>query len=228
MGEPLTIKEFEAASQAVREVARETDLLYSKVLSSQCHNDVYLKLENMQNTGSFKIRGAYYKLCSLTEEERAKGLIAASAGNHALGVAYAAQALGCKTKIFMPATTPFVKVDRTKAYGVEVELYGNDFNETLEYAMKVAKEEDATFIEPFDDLTVATGHGTIAMEIIKELPLVDYIIVPIGGGGLAAGVATLAKTINPHIKVIGVEPAGANCVQRSLKRGELVAMDVWY
>ena len=179
----------------------------------------------MQVTGAYKLRGAYYKISTLSEEERAKGLITASAGNHAQGVAYAAKAFGAKAVIVMPTTTPLIKVERTKSYGAEVVLYGNVYDEACEYAYKMAEEHGYTFIHPFDDPAVATGQGTIAMEIIKELPLVDYILVPIGGGGLATGVSTLVKLLNPNIKVIGVEPAGANCMQMSLKEGEVVTLD---
>ena len=193
--------------------------------SAQTGNKVYLKPENMQVTGAYKLRGAYYKISTLSEEERAKGLITASAGNHAQGVAYAAKAFGAKAVIVMPTTTPLIKVERTKSYGAEVVLYGNVYDEACEYAYKMAEEHGYTFIHPFDDPAVATGQGTIAMEIIKELPLVDYILVPIGGGGLATGVSTLVKLLNPNIKVIGVEPAGANCMQMSLKEGEVVTLD---
>ena len=158
------------------------------------------------------------------EEERKKGLITASAGNHAQGVAYAAKKYGVKATIVMPTTTPLIKVNRTKSYGAEVVLYGNVYDEACEYALKLAKEQGLTFVHPFDDLDVATGQGTIAMEIIKELPTVDYILVPIGGGGLATGVSTLAKLLNPNIKVIGVEPAGANCLQESIKAGKVVTL----
>ena len=170
------------------------------------------------------MRGAYYKISTLTDEERAKGLITASAGNHAQGVAYAAKIYGCRAVIVMPTTTPLIKVNRTKSYGAEVVLYGDVYDEACEYALKMAKEQGLTFIHPFDDLAVATGQGSIAMEIIKELPTVDYILVPVGGGGLATGVSTLAKLLNPHIKVIGVEPAGANCLQESLKKNTVTTL----
>ena len=175
----------------------------------------------MQFTGAYKLRGAYYKMSTLTEAERAKGLITASAGNHAQGVAYAAKCYGAKATIVMPTTTPLIKVNRTKGYGAEVVLYGDVYDEACAKAYELADEHGYTFIHPFDDLAVATGQGTIAMEIVKELPLVDYILVPIGGGGLATGVSTLAKLLNPKIKVIGVEPAGANCMQASLENGKV-------
>ena len=176
-------------------------------------NKVYFKPENMQYTGAYKVRGAYYKISTLTEEEKEKGLITASAGNHAQGVAYAAKLAGIKATVVMPTSTPLIKVNRTKGYGAEVVLEGDVFDESLAHALKLAEEHGYTFVHPFNDLDVATGQGTIAMEIIKELPTVDYILVPIGGGGLCTGVSTLAKLLNPKIKVIGVEPAGANCMQ---------------
>ena len=220
----LTLDKFEEASEIVKKVTQETSLVYSEYFSQQTGNKVYLKPENMQVTGAYKIRGAYYKISTLSPEEREKGLITASAGNHAQGVAYAAKAFGVKAVIVMPTTTPLIKVERTKSYGAEVVLYGDVYDEACEKALSMAEEEGYTFIHPFDDLTVATGQGTIAMEIVKDLPLVDYILVPIGGGGLATGVSTLAKLLNPNIKVIGVEPAGANCMQVSLEKGEVTTL----
>ena len=221
----LTLEKFEEASEIVKKVTQDTKLVYSDYFSAQTGNKVYLKPENMQVTGAYKLRGAYYKISTLSEEERGKGLITASAGNHAQGVAYAAKAFGAKAVIVMPTTTPLIKVERTKSYGAEVVLYGNVYDEACDYAYKLAEEHGYTFIHPFDDPAVATGQGTIAMEIIKELPLVDYILAPIGGGGLITGVSTLVKLLNPNIKVIGVEPAGANCMQASLKEGEVVTLD---
>lgn len=221
----LTLKAFEEAAEVVQKVAIETKLIYSDFLSEQTGNKVYLKPENLQKTGAYKLRGAYYKISTLTDEEREKGLITASAGNHAQGVAYAAKAYGCKATIVMPTTTPLMKVDRTKSYGAEVILYGDVYDEAAAHAARLAEEKGYTFIHPFDDLAVATGQGTIAMEIVKELPLVDYILVPVGGGGLATGVSTLAKLLNPKIKVIGVEPAGANCLEQSLKNGKVTTID---
>ena len=220
----LTLEKFEEASEVVKQVTQETKLVYSDFYSAQTGNKVYLKPENMQFTGAYKLRGAYYKLSTLTKEEREKGLITASAGNHAQGVAYAAKCYGVKAVIVMPTTTPLIKVNRTKSYGAEVVLYGDVYDEACEHAYELAKEHGYTFIHPFDDPVVATGQGTIAMEIFKELPLVDYILVPVGGGGLATGVSTLAKLLNPKIQVIGVEPAGANCLQESLKAGKVVTL----
>ena len=220
----LTLETFEQATEVVKNVVTATNLVCSEYLSEQTGNRVYLKPENMQVTGAYKIRGAYYKISTLTDEERERGLITASAGNHAQGVAYAAKAYGCKAVIVMPTTTPLMKVNRTKSYGAEVVLYGDVFDEASAYAQQLAEENGYTYIPPFDDLAVATGQGTIAMEIVKELPLVDYILVPVGGGGLATGVSTLAKMLNPKIKVIAVEPAGANCLQESLKAGKPVTL----
>lgn len=221
----LTLERFEEASDIVRKVTQETKLVYSDFYSTQTGNKVYFKPENMQLTGAYKLRGAYYKISTLSDEERAKGLITASAGNHAQGVAYAAKCFGVKAVIVMPTTTPLIKVNRTKGYGAEVVLYGDVYDEACEKTYELAKENGYTFIHPFDDPAVATGQGTIAMEIIKELPVVDYILVPVGGGGLATGVSTLAKLLNPKIKVIGVEPEGANCLQESVKAGKVLTLD---
>lgn len=223
--EKLSLDKFEEAYEIVREVTSETKLIYSDYFSRQTGNKVYLKPENMQLTGAYKLRGAYYKISTLTDEERSRGLITASAGNHAQGVAYAAKCYGVKAVIVMPTTTPLIKVNRTKGYGAEVVLYGDVYDEACARAYELAEQNGYTFVHPFDDLDVATGQGTIAMEIIKELPLVDYILVPIGGGGLATGVSTLAKLLNPKIKIIGVEPAGANCMQESIKAGKVLTLD---
>ena len=220
----LTLETFEEAAEVVKKVTLETKLVYSDYFSQQTGAKVYIKPENMQFTGAYKVRGAYYKMSTLSEEERQKGVITASAGNHAQGVAYAAQCYGVKSTIVMPTTTPLIKVNRTKGYGADVVLYGDVYDEACAKAYELAEEHGYTFVHPFDDLAVATGQGTIAMEIIKELPLVDYILVPIGGGGLAAGVSTLAKLLNPKIRVIGVEPANANCMQESLKSGKVTTL----
>lgn len=221
----LTLDKFEQASELVKKVTNPTKLIYSEYLSQQTGGRVYLKPENMQYTGAYKVRGAYYKISTLSEEDRAKGLIAASAGNHAQGVAYAAQKFGCKATIVMPTVTPLIKVNRTKNYGAEVVLYGDVYDDACAYAEKLAEEHGYTFVHPFDDLDVATGQGTIAMEIVQELPTVDYILVPIGGGGLATGVSTLAKMLNPKIQVIGVEPASAASMTAALQNGEPVTLD---
>ena len=222
--EELTLKKFEEAAEKVKEATLPTNLIFSEYFSNQTGNKVYLKPENMQYTGAYKVRGAYYKISTMSEEARKKGLITASAGNHAQGVAFAAKKYGVKATVVMPTTTPLIKVNRTKGYGAEVVLYGDVYDEACEYALKLAEEKGLTFVHPFDDLDVATGQGSIAIEIIKELPTVDYILVPVGGGGLATGVSTLAKLLNPNIKVIGVEPAGANCLQASLKNGKVTTL----
>ncbi len=220
----LTLEKFEEATEVVKKVTQETKLIYSDYFSNTTGNRVYLKPENMQFTGAYKVRGAYYKMSTLTEGERQKGIITASAGNHAQGVAYAAKCYGVKAVIVMPTTTPLMKVNRTKSYGAQVILFGDVYDEACAHAYELAEENGYTFIHPFDDEAVATGQGTIAMEIVKELPLVDYILCPIGGGGLATGVSTLAKLLNPKIQVIGVEPAGANCMEESLKQGKITTL----
>ena len=220
----MTLDKFEEASERVKEVILPTNLIYSEYYSAQTGAKVYFKPENMQYTGAYKVRGAYYKISTLSDEERKKGLITASAGNHAQGVAYAAKLFGVKAVIVMPTTTPLIKVNRTKSYGAEVVSHGNVYDDACSHALKLAEEQGYTFVHPFDDEVVATGQGSIAMEIFKELPTVDIILVPVGGGGLACGVSTLAKLLNPNIKVIGVEPAGANCMQESLIQGKVVSL----
>ncbi len=220
----MTLDMFEEASGIVKEVTKETKLVYSAYLSERTGNKVYLKPENMQMTGAYKLRGAYYKVSTMSKKDRERGIITASAGNHAQGVAYAAKQYGLKAVIVMPTTTPLIKVNRTKNLGAEVILFGDVYDEACEKALQLAKEEGYTFIHPFDDPVVATGQGTIAMEIFQDLPIVDYILVPIGGGGLAAGVSTLAKLLNPKIKVIGVEPEGAACMKASLEAGKVTSL----
>ncbi len=222
--EKITLKKFEEACEAVDQVTLDTSLIYSDYFSERTGGKVYLKPENRQRTGAYKVRGAYYKISTLSEEERARGLITASAGNHAQGVAYAAKRFGAKAVIVMPTTTPLIKVNRTKALGAEVVLYGDVYDEACTRALELAAEHGYTFIHPFDDPDVATGQGTIAMEIIKDLPLVDIILVPVGGGGLATGVSTLVKMLKPNTKVIGVEPEGAACLKASLEAGKVVTL----
>ncbi len=220
----ITLEHFEEATEAVKKVILRTKLLHSDYFSETTGNKVFFKPENMQFTGAYKVRGAYYKISTLTQEERDRGMITASAGNHAQGVAYAAKLYNSKAIIVMPGTTPLIKVNRTKSYGAEVILHGNDYDEAYQYACQLAEEQGYTFIHPFNDEKVATGQGTIAMEIFKDLPTVDIILAPVGGGGLLAGVATLAKMLNPNIKVIGVEPAGAACMKESLEAGKVVTL----
>lgn len=221
----MTLEKFEEASELVKKVTNPTKLIRSDYLSAQTGGKVYLKPENMQHTGAYKIRGAYYKISTMTEEERSRGLITASAGNHAQGVAFAAQKFGCKAVIVMPTVTPLIKVNRTKSMGAEVILHGDVYDDSYAYACELAEKEGYTFVHPFNDTDVATGQGTIAMEIVQELPTVDYILVPVGGGGLIAGVATLAKMLNPKIKVVGVEPAEAASMTAALHAGEVVELD---
>lgn len=220
----MTLDKFEEATEAVKKIILRTKLIYSDYFSDTTGNKVYLKPENMQFTGAYKVRGAYYKISTLTQDERDKGLITASAGNHAQGVAYAAKLYNAKAIIVMPATTPLMKVNRTKSYGAEVILHGNVYDEASQYATELAKEHGYTFIHPFNDEVIATGQGSIAMEIFQDLPTVDIILAPVGGGGLLAGVATLAKQLNPNIKIIGVEPAGAASMKASLMEGQVVTL----
>ena len=210
----LTLEKFKQASAIVKEVTLPTKLVYSEYLSKQTGADVYLKPENMQYTGAYKVRGAYYKISTMSEEDRKKGLVTASAGNHAQGVAYAAKKFGCKATVVMPTVTPLIKVV----------LHGDVYDDACAYAMKLAEEEGYTFVHPFDDLDVATGQGSIAMEIFEELPDVDYILAPIGGGGLITGVSTLTKMLNPNVKVIGVEPAAAASMTEALKERHPVTL----
>jgi threonine dehydratase len=217
----MTLEDFKAA----RSVLADTHLVHSVAFSKATGNHVYIKPENMQVTGAYKIRGAYYKISTLTPEEKARGLITASAGNHAQGVAYAAQAAGVKATVVMPTTTPLVKVNNTKDYGANVILHGAVFDDAAELASQLAEAEGYTYIHPFNDPILATGQGTIAYEIFSDLPEVDIILVPVGGGGLAAGVASLAKLLNPNVKVIGVEPTGAASMKASLEAGHVVSLD---
>lgn len=220
----LTLEQFKNARSVLQGVLRPTPLIYSPYLSKNCSNNVYLKPENMQITGAYKIRGAYFKISTLTEEEKSKGLVTASAGNHAQGVAYAAQAAGVAATIVMPTTTPLVKVNNTKDYGANVVLHGEVFDDAAELAARMSEEQGLTYVHPFNDLTLATGQGTIAYEIFQDLPDVDIILVPIGGGGLVAGVSTLAKLLNPNVEVIGVEPTGAASMKASLAAGHVVTL----
>ncbi len=221
----LSLEKFEEAAEIVKKVTLPTELIYSESLSAKTGGKIYLKPENMQYTGAYKVRGAYYKIATLTEEQRAKGLVTASAGNHAQGVAYAAKKFGCKATIVMPTATPIIKVNRTRSYGAEIVLHGDVYDDAYEYALKLAEERGSTLIHPFDDLDVASGQGSIAMEIVQELPTVDYIIVPVGGGGLITGISTLCKMLNPKIQVIGVEPKRAASMTAALENGGPVTLD---
>lgn len=221
----LTLKEFKEARGVLSGVIRNTSLVYSPAFSKATGNQIYIKPENMQVTGAYKIRGAYYKISTLSDEEKARGLVTASAGNHAQGVAYAALAAGVSATIVMPTTTPLVKVNNTKDYGAKVVLHGETFDDAAELAAKLSEEEGLTYVHPFNDPAIATGQGTISYEIFQDLPDVDVILVPIGGGGLATGVSTLAKLLNPNVTVIGVEPSGAASMKASLDAGHVVTLD---
>ena len=220
----MTLEDFRSARSVLQGVLRDTHLIPSPYFSQGSGNRVYFKPENMQVTGAYKIRGAYYTISTLPEEERQRGLITASAGNHAQGVAYAAQKAGVAATVVMPTTTPLIKVENTKSYGARVVLHGANFDEAAAKAAELSESQGLTYIHPFNDLRIATGQGTIAYEIFSDLPDVDVILVPIGGGGLASGVATLAKLLNPSVKVIGVEPEGAASMTASLEAGHIVTL----
>ena len=220
----MRLDDFKAARNVLKGILNDTGLIYSQFFSKATGNYVYLKPENMQVTGAYKIRGAYYKISTLSDQEKAAGLITASAGNHAQGVAYAAKHANVPATIVMPTTTPLIKVNNTKNYGANVVLHGATFDDAAEEAARRSKEDGLTYIHPFNDLRVATGQGTISYEIFSNLPDVDIILVPIGGGGLASGVSTLAKLLNPNVKVIGVEPTGAASMKASLEAGHIVTL----
>lgn len=222
--ESTTIADVYRAAKQLEGVARKTRLIHSDFFSEQCHNDVYLKPENLQHTGAFKLRGAYNKISQLTPEERAKGVITASAGNHAQGVAYAAQKLGVKAVICMPATTPILKVEGTRALGAEVVLYGDGFDDAYAHSLELQKKYGYVYIHPFNDLQVLLGQGTTALEIIDALKDVDAILCPIGGGGFASGIALATKLVNPNVKVIGVEPENAACMKAALEADKVVTL----
>ena len=222
--ESTTIADVYRAAKQLEGVARKTRLIHSDFFSEQCHNDVYLKPENLQHTGAFKLRGAYNKISQLTPEERAKGVITASAGNHAQGVAYAAQKLGVKAVICMPATTPILKVEGTRALGAEVVLHGDGFDDAYAHSLELQKKYGYVYIHPFNDLQVLLGQGTTALEIIDALKDVDAILCPIGGGGFASGVALATKLVNPNVKVIGVEPENAACMKAALEADKVVTL----
>ncbi|MDD6382010.1 threonine ammonia-lyase [Mitsuokella sp.] len=222
--EETTIADVYHAAKQLEGVARKTRLIHSDFFSELCHNEVWLKPENLQHTGAFKLRGAYNKISQLTPEERKKGVITASAGNHAQGVAYAAQKLGVKAVICMPATTPILKVEGTKALGAEVVLYGDGFDDAYAHSLELQKKHGYVYIHPFNDLQVLLGQGTTALEIIDALKDIDAILVPIGGGGFASGVALATKLVNPQVKVIGVEPENAACMKAALQADKIVTL----
>lgn len=221
----FTKEQFLEATNRIKDVLKETKLVYSNIFSKESGNDIYIKPENLQVTGAFKIRGAYNKISKLTEEEKKKGLITSSAGNHAQGVALAAQKLGVKATIVMPKATPLIKVEATKNFGANVVLHGDCYDEAYEEAKRLEEKNGYTFVHPFNDIDVIEGQGTIAIEILNELKDVDCIIVPVGGGGLISGIAVAAKLINPKIKIIGVEPEGANAVKLSIENDKVISLD---
>ena len=223
--ESTTIADVYRAAKQLEGVARKTRLIHSDYFSELCHNDVYLKPENLQHTGAFKLRGAYNKISQLTPEERVRGVITASAGNHAQGVAYAARKLGVKAVICMPATTPILKVEGTRALGAEVVLHGDGFDDAYAHSLELQKKHGYVYIHPFNDLQVLLGQGTTALEIIDALKDVDAILCPIGGGGFASGVALATKLVNPNVKVIGVEPENAACMKAALAADKVVTLD---
>ena len=216
--------EFMEARERLGTVIVKTKLIHSSVFSEETGNEVYIKPENLQRTGSFKIRGAYNKISKLTEEEKKKGVIASSAGNHAQGVALAAQKLGIKAVIVMPKHTPLIKVEATRKYGAEVILSGEVYDEAFQKAKELQEKEGYIFIHPFDDEDVIEGQGTIALEVLEELPDADIIMVPLGGGGLISGVAAAAKMKNPQIKIVGVEPEGAASALKSIEKGKVTEL----
>lgn len=224
LGNVNHLANIQKAAQNLKGVIRKTDLIYSEFFSKETGNKIYIKPENLQNTGSFKIRGAYNKIANLSEEERAKGIVTSSAGNHAQGVAFSAAQMGIQSTIVMPLVTPLIKIDSTKAYGSEVVLHGNVYDEAYTKARELAEEHDYTFVHAYNDYDVICGQGTIALEILEDLDNIDEILVPVGGGGLISGVALAAKALKPNIRVIGVEPVGAASMSASLDAGQVVEL----
>ena len=220
----MKLQDFTTAREHLQKVLLPTHLIYSPIFSEESQNQIYIKPENLQKTGAFKIRGAYNKINKLTEEEKKRGVIASSAGNHAQGVAYAARELGIKAVIVMPKTTPLIKVQSTKKYGAEIVLYGDVYDDAYQKAKELEAQEGYVFVHPFDDIDVLEGQGTIALEILEEMPDTEVIVVPIGGGGLISGIAAAAKMIKPDIKIIGVEPSGAASATEALKKNKVVTL----
>jgi threonine ammonia-lyase len=220
----MKLQDFTTAREHLQKVLLPTHLIYSPIFSEESENQIYIKPENLQKTGAFKIRGAYNKINKLTEEEKKRGVIASSAGNHAQGVAYAARELGIKAVIVMPKTTPLIKVQSTKKYGAEVVLYGDVYDDAYQKAKELEAQEGYVFVHPFDDIDVLEGQGTIALEILEEMPDAEVIVVPIGGGGLISGIAAAAKMIKPDIKIIGVEPSGAASATEALKKNKVITL----
>ena len=218
------LEDFIKAKEKLSKVLLETHLIYSPIFSKESGNKVFIKPENLQKTGSFKIRGAYNKISNLTDAERKRGVIASSAGNHAQGVAYAAKESGIKAVIVMPKSTPLIKVESTKQYGAEVILHGDVYDDAYKKAKELEEKEGYVFVHPFNDEDVLDGQGTIALEILEELPETDIILVPIGGGGLISGIACAAKILKPEIKIIGVEPEGAASAYEAIKENKIIEL----
>ncbi|ONI38291.1 threonine ammonia-lyase [Candidatus Epulonipiscium fishelsonii] len=218
-------EQIEQAYANIKDVVVKTPLLYSQILSETSKNKIYLKCENLQITGAYKLRGALNKIRNLSPDEKHRGVVCASAGNHAQGVAYAASAAKIKSIIVMPKTTPFLKIQSTRGFGGQVVLYGECFDDAYQEAQRIAKEQGITFVHPFDDMDIINGQGTIALEIFDQLQDIDIILCPIGGGGLISGISLYAKSINPNIKIIGVQAAGANAMEKSFKAKKLLGID---
>ncbi len=218
------LEAFIKAKEKLSKVLLKTSLIQSPIFSKEAGNEVYIKPENLQKTGSFKIRGAYNKITNLSDEEKKKGVIASSAGNHAQGVAYGAKESGIKAVIVMPKSTPLIKVESTKQYGAEVVLHGDVYDDAFKKAKELEEKEGYIFVHPFDDEDVIHGQGTIALEILEELPETDIILVPIGGGGLISGIACAAKILKPEIKIIGVEPDGAASAYEAIKEDKVIEL----
>lgn len=221
----LTVKDVERAAERLHRVLHATPLTRSETFSEVAGSDIYLKYENLQKTGSFKIRGAYNKICELKEQGEVTSVVAASAGNHAQGVAFASSLLGVESMIVMPRSTPIAKVKATEDYGAKVLLMGDCYDDACAAAQQICTEQGAHFIHPFDDLSVIAGQATIGHDILKDLPNVDIVFIPAGGGGLLAGVSFYLKHINPRIKIIGVQAAGAAAIERSFKAKQLCSID---
>ena len=218
------LEAFIKAKENLSKVLLETHLIYSPIFSKESGNKVFIKPENLQKTGSFKIRGAYNKISNLTVDEKKRGVIASSAGNHAQGVAYGAKESGIKAVIVMPKSTPLIKVESTKQYGAEVILHGDVYDDAYKKAKELEEKEGYVFVHPFNDEDVLDGQGTIALEILEELPETDIILVPIGGGGLISGIACAAKILKPEIKIIGVEPEGAASAYEAIKENKIIEL----
>lgn len=221
----ISMKDIHMAEKRLKSVLTRTEIIASPIFSSESGNQVFIKPENLQVTGAFKIRGAFNKISKLSAKEKARGIVASSAGNHAQGVGRASQLLGVKATLVMPASTPIIKVEATKSYGCDVVLHGDNYDEAYKKARELEAEHNYVFIHPFDDLDVIAGQGTITMEILKELKDVEQILVPIGGGGLISGMAFAAKMLKPEIKIIGVEPEGACCMKQSQASGRVVELE---